>query len=69
MLKSSQEIPKTARSGLGAVFVSDIWQFVAVFSTSGGGEDFIFGVLIQDESLKSDLLYVDPNSIRRLTTE
>jgi hypothetical protein len=46
MLKSSQEIPKTARSGLGALFVSDIWQFVAVFSTSGGGEDFIFGVLI-----------------------
>jgi hypothetical protein len=46
MLKSSQEIPNTARSGLGALFVSDIWQFVAVFSTSGGGEDFIFGVLI-----------------------
>jgi hypothetical protein len=59
MLRSSQEIPETTRSGLGAVFVSDIWEFVAVFSASGGGEDFVFGGLnIQGESLKSDLRWL-----------
>jgi hypothetical protein len=59
LLRSSREVPETTRSGLGAVFMSDIWQFAAVFPASGGGEDFLFGGLsFYGESPKSDLRWL-----------